>query len=119
MKVLSENRRIMSLVGLGIDTDVQVFTKLVPRKLVAVVFTLELLLGVVIGSLRIVSSYPKGPTELLFPVCLLLSCTSGLLVYIALVVERTEMGELFSYLQNVVNKSNARRCDSPRKRNSV
>lgn len=107
MEVLSENRRILCFVGLGADNDVLISGKQIPRKLIVASFVLVQLLFISIAILLIVSNISGGIAALLLPVCLLLSSLSGLLVYVSLLVKRKSMSELFSYLQKVVDKSNA------------
>lgn len=117
MQVLSENRQILSLVGLGTDNDVQVFSKLIPKKFVATAFGLALFSGVLIACLLIRAEYSNGPAALLFPVGFLLSFLSQLFSYLSLLVKRSQMCELFDYLQHSIETSNVHRESTQAKLN--
>lgn len=107
MKVLGENRRILANVGLDADNDAPFLGKLIPRQLIAALFGSALFSGILVAVLLILNKYQIGPAALIFPVGLLISCTSLLLVYISLFQKRRQMRELFDYLQTVADKSNA------------
>lgn len=113
MKILSENRRIVSYVGLGADNRVRIFGNSISRHIVGILFGCALLLGILLSGLLILRKYSDGPTAVLYPFCLLLSFVSSTLVYTSLMQKRAQIVELFDYLQVVVDQSNAFRIGKP------
>lgn len=104
MEILSENRRILSYIGLGADDIIHLFGRSIPRRIVAFIFGCMLLFGVLCAGLLIVNLYANGMAVLLLPITVMLTCVSQMLIYISLVAKRKQIYNLMDYLAYVVGK---------------
>lgn len=107
MKILNEAEQVLIGSGLGTANFVKIAGIKVPRVLVRlVIFSLPILCCVLEGVVC-VKFIKYSVAACLWPFSVILTFSSIALIYGSLVIKSNEITELFAYLENVINKSNA------------
>lgn len=107
MLIFKEAERIMAVSGLGITKFVQIAGQPIPRLLVRLNILLFPTLCCVMEIILCVSGYANGFVTTFDKLGLLLTFSSGILVYISLLAKSNEINTVFNYLEEMINSSNA------------
>lgn len=105
MCIFKDTKTILINCGLGTDQLVQVAGKRIPRSLIRLsVFSFPLIVCV-IEIILCINGYADGFAQMLYSFSILLTYSSGVLIYATLTAKSNKIIELFNYLADVVQKS--------------
>lgn len=103
MSTLTEIKRLLACIGLSNAKSIQINGFNVPRVYIRY-FTVGSLFTAVIGEILVYVSSHGGIESILIHLYIVICIVYILLIYLCLLWKTEQIGELFSYLENVVNE---------------
>lgn len=107
MQIFSKTENLLSKCGLGPDQYVDIAGKKIPRSFIrSYILTFPALCSAM-ELIICIKSYANGFSTMLHALVMLLTFSSGVLIYGSLTVKANKIVETFKYLKSVVKTSNA------------
>lgn len=107
MKIFKKSELFLAIIGLGTEPSVQIAGKNIPRTFLRLAMSFLIPLAIVMQCILCIKYYSQGIIACLWPLCTILSFLATSTVYICFVLKTEQIHQLFSYLESLINKSNA------------
>lgn len=106
MQIFGETEIILSKCGLGQEQYVEIAGKKIPRSFIRLYILAFPVLCCVMELIICINGYANGFSTILHAFVMLLTFSSGALIYSSLAMKSNKIVEMFRYLKSVVETSN-------------
>lgn len=106
MKIFKKSEIVLTYAGFGSSKFVQIIGIKVHRSLLRFIIAVSLLSAIFLELVCCINGYAKGYLTILWPLCILFTILSTIIIYIGLLCKRDKILEMFDSLEDVLNKSN-------------